>query len=87
MIGGTSHMESFDPKPELNRYAGKTIAGVPYGDPDSPFVAERPRGDRGLHKVHPTIYRCGRVRSTKSELSQRLVAARLLRGRSRRRAS
>ncbi len=25
MIGGTSHMESFDPKPALNKYAGKTI--------------------------------------------------------------
>ncbi|MEK9862207.1 MAG: DUF1501 domain-containing protein, partial [Verrucomicrobiota bacterium] len=25
MRGGVSHMESFDPKPALNRYAGKTI--------------------------------------------------------------
>src|SRR5688500_7910127 len=25
MIGGTSHLESFDPKPELNKHAGKTI--------------------------------------------------------------
>ena len=24
MIGGTSHLESFDPKPALNKYAGKT---------------------------------------------------------------
>jgi len=32
MIGGTSHMESFDPKPALNRYAGKTIAETPYAD-------------------------------------------------------
>jgi len=32
MIGGTSHLESFDPKPALNRYAGKTIAETPYGD-------------------------------------------------------
>lgn len=30
MIGGTSHMESFDPKPMLNRYAGKTIDETPY---------------------------------------------------------
>jgi hypothetical protein len=29
MIGGTSHLESFDPKPALNRYAGKTIAETP----------------------------------------------------------
>jgi hypothetical protein len=26
MIGGTSHIESFDPKPALNKYAGKSIA-------------------------------------------------------------
>jgi hypothetical protein len=26
MIGGTSHVESFDPKPALNKYAGKSIA-------------------------------------------------------------
>src|ERR1700719_4476851 len=30
MVGGTSQMESFDPKPELNRWAGKTIAEAPY---------------------------------------------------------
>jgi hypothetical protein len=30
MIGGTSHLESFDPKPTLNRYAGKTIAETPF---------------------------------------------------------
>jgi hypothetical protein len=29
MIGGASHLESFDPKPALNRYAGKTIAETP----------------------------------------------------------
>jgi len=32
MIGGASHMESFDPKPALNRYAGKTIADTPFKD-------------------------------------------------------
>ncbi|KAA5541405.1 DUF1501 domain-containing protein [Roseiconus nitratireducens] len=30
MRGGVSHMESFDPKPALNQYAGKTIAETPY---------------------------------------------------------
>ncbi len=40
MIGGTSHMESFDPKPALNRYAGKTFTETPYGDVlKSPFLA------------------------------------------------
>ena len=32
MRGGVSHMESFDPKPALNRYAGKTIEETPYAD-------------------------------------------------------
>lgn len=30
MRGGTSHLESFDPKPELDRYDGKTISETPY---------------------------------------------------------
>ena len=32
MIGGTSHLESFDPKPALNRFAGKSIAETPYAE-------------------------------------------------------
>jgi hypothetical protein len=36
MNGGVSHLESFDPKPLLNRYAGKTIAETPYKDVQSP---------------------------------------------------
>ena len=30
MCGGVSHVESFDVKPELNKYAGKSIADTPY---------------------------------------------------------
>ncbi len=30
MIGGASHLESFDNKPALNRFAGKTIAETPF---------------------------------------------------------
>jgi hypothetical protein len=30
LCGGVSHVESFDPKPELNKYAGKSIASTPY---------------------------------------------------------
>src|SRR6188474_117881 len=30
LVGGMSQMESFDPKPELNKYAGKTIGETPY---------------------------------------------------------
>ena len=36
MNGGVSHMESFDPKPELNKYAGKTIAQTPYAEVQNP---------------------------------------------------
>jgi hypothetical protein len=32
MRGGVSHLESFDPKPALNKYAGKTIEETPHGD-------------------------------------------------------
>lgn len=40
MIGGASHMETFDPKPALNEYAGKTIEETPYKDVlDSPYLA------------------------------------------------
>ena len=39
MIGGASHLESFDPKPLLTKYAGKTIAETPYGNVlKSPFL-------------------------------------------------
>jgi hypothetical protein len=39
MIGGASHMETFDPKPELTTWAGKTIAETPYkGVLDSPYL-------------------------------------------------
>ena len=32
MKGGASHMETFDPKPELNRFGGKKIGETPYKD-------------------------------------------------------
>jgi hypothetical protein len=39
MNGGVSHLESFDPKPELNKYAGFSIDETPYKKVlDSPFV-------------------------------------------------
>lgn len=39
MIGGTSHMESFDPKPALTKHAGKTIEETPFKDVlSSPFL-------------------------------------------------
>ena len=30
MRGGVSHMESFDPKPALTQYSGKSISETPY---------------------------------------------------------
>src|SRR5688572_9683801 len=36
MNGGVSHLESFDPKPMLNRYAGKTIAETPFAEVQDP---------------------------------------------------
>ncbi|MGE0605951.1 MAG: DUF1501 domain-containing protein [Pirellulales bacterium] len=58
MVGGASQMETFDPKPALNQYAGKTIAETPYKDTlDSPYVKKNLREViEGLHKVHPTIF-------------------------------
>ena len=58
LIGGMSQMESFDPKPELNTWAGKTIAETPYKDTlDSPYVKKNLRElIDGLHKVHPTVF-------------------------------
>jgi len=32
LIGGLSHLESFDPKPALNAYAGKSIDETPFAD-------------------------------------------------------
>src|SRR5438552_2008676 len=36
MNGGMSHLESFDPKPEVNRFAGRSIAQTPYAHVQSP---------------------------------------------------
>ena len=58
MVGGTSQMESFDPKPALNQYAGKTIAESPFASVlDSPYGKKNLRElVAGNHKVQPTIY-------------------------------
>ncbi|MEX1096016.1 MAG: DUF1501 domain-containing protein [Planctomycetales bacterium] len=40
MIGGASHLETFDPKPELNKHAGKSVQDTPHkGVLESPFLA------------------------------------------------
>jgi len=39
MLGGVSHVESFDPKPILNKYAGKSIDETPHRSVlDSPYT-------------------------------------------------
>ena len=53
-------MESFDPKPELNRHAGKSINETPFSDAlNSPFLKENLRvvvpNDANGH-VWPTVY-------------------------------
>jgi hypothetical protein len=58
MVGGASQMETFDPKPELNAYAGKTFAESPYaGVLESPHLKQNLREViAGLHQVHATIF-------------------------------
>jgi hypothetical protein len=58
MVGGTSHVESFDPKPELDRHAGKTFAETPYPEVvNSPFLKKNLREFiAGNHKVQPKIF-------------------------------
>jgi hypothetical protein len=58
MIGGTSHLESFDPKPAVNKYAGKTIAETPYkATLDSPYLKKNLREIvKDNHKVQPNLF-------------------------------
>ena len=58
LVGGMSQMESFDPKPELNRFAGKTYKESPYGAVlDSPYLKKNLREFiEGLHQPHSKIY-------------------------------
>src|SRR3954466_14049870 len=44
LSGGYSHLETFDHKPALNKYAGKTFAQTPFPDPlKSPLHDKRSR--------------------------------------------
>lgn len=59
MLGGTSHVESFDPKPALNEYAGKTIDESPFGSAvlESPFYRDNVRDFAGVPRdLMPTLY-------------------------------
>lgn len=43
MRGGVSHMESFDPKPALTQYAGKSIDETPFSDVQDPEKLKKVR--------------------------------------------
>ncbi|HUG90862.1 MAG TPA: DUF1501 domain-containing protein [Planctomycetaceae bacterium] len=59
MLGGVSHVESFDPKPALNRYAGQTIEESPFktGVLDSEFYRSNVRDFAGTPRaLMSTLY-------------------------------
>ena len=58
MLGGVSHVDTFDPKPALNKYAGKNISETPHKDAlQSPFVKENVKEFvKGDHGIKLTLY-------------------------------
>lgn len=61
LSGGYSHLETFDPKPALNKYAGKTFSETPFANPvHSPLHKKRfrsvPAEEINVRDVYPTIY-------------------------------
>ncbi|MCA9116426.1 MAG: DUF1501 domain-containing protein [Planctomycetaceae bacterium] len=61
LSGGYSHLETFDPKPALNQYAGKTFDQTPFENPvNSPLHKKRFRSvaaeEVNVRDVYPAIY-------------------------------
>jgi hypothetical protein len=58
MLGGVSHLESFDPKPALNKYAGKQLSETPHKDVlSNPLTKENLKAFvPGQHEVKLTLY-------------------------------
>jgi hypothetical protein len=61
LSGGYSHVETFDPKPALNKYAGKTFDETPFQNPiHSPLHKLRfrsvPAEEINVRDVYPTIF-------------------------------
>src|SRR5437764_1042413 len=61
LSGGYSHVETFDPKPALNRYAGLTFDRTPFANPvRSPLHHRRfrsvPAEEINVRDVYPIIY-------------------------------
>ncbi|MFP6764074.1 MAG: DUF1501 domain-containing protein [Planctomycetaceae bacterium] len=59
MAGGVSQVETFDPKPELNRHGGKTIPDTPFASVlESPYIKNRielVKGDAN-GKIYDKLY-------------------------------
>jgi hypothetical protein len=56
LCGGVSHLESFDIKPELNKYAGYSIADTPYKDSlDQKRIDANIVGGNPAHIVHKKL--------------------------------
>lgn len=57
LSGGVSHLETWDPKPLLNRYAGKTYDDTGMPSPfKSPLFRERSRAVVGEDRTHSQIF-------------------------------
>jgi hypothetical protein len=61
LSGGYSHLETFDPKPALNQYAGRTFDATPFENPvHSPLHQKRfrsvPSEEINVRDVYPTIF-------------------------------
>ena len=53
LSGGYSHVETFDPKPALNQYAGMTFDKTPFENPvNSPLQKKRFRSVLALSLIH-----------------------------------
>lgn len=57
LSGGVSQMESFDPKPALTKYGGKTFTDTPFEDPlKSPLFFKHSRDVVGGTRPYPKIF-------------------------------
>lgn len=61
LSGGYSHVETFDPKPALNRYAGLTFDKTPFDNPVNSTLHKKrfrsvPAEEINVRDVYPTIY-------------------------------
>src|ERR1700737_3610983 len=57
MLGGVSHVDTFDPKPALNKYAGKNISETPFKETLNPAYVKGVRElVKGGHGIKLTLY-------------------------------